>query len=133
MHASVPAETRGCLAIIDDDSAVLDALKFALSIEGFNVQIYSSGPEFFASLPEAEPACVIVNYHMPDMTGLEIASHLRADGFLVPIIMLTGLVDRMVNSRAVALGINHVLAKPPAEGELVQTIRQCLAGKETSG
>lgn len=127
MHASNPAEALGCIAIIDDDSAVLNSLRFALELEGFDVQTYSSGLEFFAALPAAEPACVIINYQMPGMNGLEIASRLRADAPLVPIIMLTGLADRALNSRASALGINYVLIKPPPDGDLVKTIRLCLA------
>ena len=97
MCAADCAEKPCRIAIIDDDSAVLDALRFSLRLEGFDVDTYSNGGAFFAAMSTHPPACVILDQHMPGMTGLEIATRLRVDGHAIPIIMLSGAVDRHSN------------------------------------
>jgi DNA-binding response OmpR family regulator len=117
-------QSIGPVAVIDNDEAVLDSLRFSLGLDGFEVSTYSNGAAFFAVFPSCSFRCVIVNQNMPDMTGLEIASRLRACGSTLPIVMLSGGMTDSVKSRALELGVNHVMAKPPREGELVQAIRQ---------
>jgi FixJ family two-component response regulator len=122
-----PLFERSIIAIVDDDDAVRESFQFALGLEGFNVRAYSNGDDFFSALPTDVPVCVIVDQQMPDTTGLEIAARLRADGLQLPIILLTGGLDSVLSSRALALGINHVLGKPPPEGDLVRLLRICLS------
>lgn len=117
----------GPVAIVDDDAAVLDSLRFLLGLQGFEILAYSSGSEFFAALAANPSSCVIVDQNMPDLTGLEIASRLRSSGSTVPIIMLTGFVTEDLKSRARALGIKHVIGKSPSsEEEVARAIHNCL-------
>jgi FixJ family two-component response regulator len=58
--------------------------------------------------------CLIVDQHMPGMTGLELAEQLRAEGNIVPIILITGWPSRTVYVRAAELGVEQALEKPPA-------------------
>jgi len=62
---------KHALLILDDDSAVRASLKFCLEIEGFEVRAYSSAHELLNedSLPAS--SCLVVDYHMPTMNGLE--------------------------------------------------------------
>jgi DNA-binding response OmpR family regulator len=64
------------------------------------------------------------------MTGLEVASRLRACGSKLPIIMLSGGMTDSLKSRALEFGVDHVMAKPPREGELLQAIRQIVGQTE---
>ena len=130
MCAADCAEKPCRIAIIDDDSAVLDALRFSLRLEGFDVDTYSNGGAFFAAMSTHPPACIILDQHMPGITGLEIATRLRVDGHAIPIIMLSGAVDRTLESRALALGISRVISKP-SDGGLGRIIRQCMAKSRT--
>jgi FixJ family two-component response regulator len=116
----------GPVAVIDDDEAVLDSLRFSLGLDGFDVATYLNGAEFFAASPSISFCCVIVDQNMPDMTGLEVASRLRAIESKLPIIMLTGGLTDSLKSRALALGVNHVMVKSPREGDLAQAIRQII-------
>ena len=67
-------------------------------------------------------ACLILNHHVPNMTGLELAERLRADGNLLPIMLITGLPSDTIVSRASDLGSSRVLDKPPSEAELLDFI-----------
>ena len=121
------------IAIVDDDSAVLDALRFSLSLEGFDVDTYSNGGEFFAAISTSThlPACVILDERMPGMTGLEIATRLHAEGCATPIIMFSGAVDRKLETRAFSLDISRVISKALG-GNLGRIIRQCIAESRTA-
>lgn len=117
----------GPVAIVDDDPAVLDSLRFLLGLQGFEILAYSSGSEFFAALAANPFSCIIVDQNMPDLTGLDIASRLRSSGSTVPIIMLTGFVTEDLKSRARALGIKEVIGKSlSSEEELIRAIHNCL-------
>jgi FixJ family two-component response regulator len=131
MHAAAFAEEPCRIAVVDDDGAVLGALRFSLRLDGFDVDAYSNGYEFFAAMPIHLPACVILDQYMPGMTGLEIAIRLRDDGYAIPIVMLSGAMDRRLETRALALGISRVISKP-LEGDLGQIIRQCIAESRTA-
>jgi two-component system response regulator FixJ len=79
------------VAVLDDDEAVCDSTRFLLETYGFAVRTYLSGATFLKDNPEVE--CMIVDYHMPDLNGLELASELRARGSRVPVIR-AGWLDR---------------------------------------
>jgi len=65
------AETPPWIAVVDDDPAVLRALSRLLRTRSFRVKTYESGQEFLAALPEGPPQCLIVDFQMPEMNGLE--------------------------------------------------------------
>ena len=70
------AETSPWIAIVDDDPAVLRALSRLLRSRAFRVKTYGSGQEFLAALPDGLPECLIVDFQMPAMNGLELQQHL---------------------------------------------------------
>ncbi len=69
------AETSPCIAIVDDDPAVLRALSRLLRSRTFRVMTYGSGQEFLAALPDGLPQCLIVDFQMPEMNGMELHQH----------------------------------------------------------
>ena len=108
------------VAIVDDDLAVRDSTRLLLELNGIAVQAYQSGREFLQAIPSV--ACLILDYHMPGMTGLELVSELRRRGFSAPTIMLTATTDPTIERRAAALGITQILRKPTEIGEIRQTL-----------
>jgi two-component system response regulator FixJ len=117
----------GIVAIVDDDLAVLESLRFLLEVMGYNVVTYASAPAFLEDQTrEIAPACMIVDHHMPFMTGLELAERLRADGILTPLMLITGALSPAISARAAQLGIKDVLEKPPREDELSRFISMYL-------
>jgi FixJ family two-component response regulator len=81
------------IAVVDDDPAVLKALSRLLRSRNFHVHTYGSGQEFLASLAAGPPDCLIVDFQMPEMNGLELQQHLLSDGNKIPTILITAHGD----------------------------------------
>ena len=109
------------IAIVDDDTAVLESLRFLFEVIGHPVQAFASAAEFLQS-ELRHFAALIVDHYMPQMTGLELAERLRADGIAIPILLVTGSPSPTIVARAAKLGINRVLEKPPIEEEVLDFI-----------
>jgi len=111
----------GAVAIVDDDDAVLDSLKFLLEMAGRTVCTYASAGAFLEDRGTS-PACLILDHHMPRMTGLQLAARLRALGMDVPVLLITASPSTAITARAAELGIERVLEKPPHEDELLRFV-----------
>lgn len=109
------------MAVVDDDPAMLDSLKFLLEISGHRVATYASAAEFLEDR-DLRPACVIIDHLMPQMTGLELAARLRSERAALPVLLITGSPSPAIIARAAQLGIEGVLEKPPAEDELLNFV-----------
>jgi two-component system, LuxR family, response regulator FixJ len=109
------------IAIIDDDAAVCESTQFLLEIYDFEVLTYRSGSEFLVENPDV--ACLIVDYQMPGMNGLEFLSELRKRGNEVPAIMMSATVSPTLQRQAAGLGIKQVLEKPLSDQALLCVIR----------
>jgi two-component system, LuxR family, response regulator FixJ len=109
------------VAIVDDDVAVRDSLRFLLEVIGHPVETFASGAEFL-NADRQHLACLILDHHMPEMTGLELAGRLRANGSDIPILLMTGWLEPAIVVRAAEIGINRILEKPPIEEDLLDFI-----------
>jgi two-component system response regulator FixJ len=108
------------VALVDDDLAVLDSWRLVLELEGYTVVAYSSAMAFLDDRT-TDPACLISDYQMPCMTGLELAARLREEGSGIPILLITGSPSRAILARAALLGID-VLEKPAHERDVMKFI-----------
>ena len=111
----------GTVAVVDDDPAVLDSLKFLLEVTGHRVAIYASAAEFLQN-PAEQLSCLILDHQMPQMTGLELVARLRNDGLSIPILLITGSLSQAIVTRAAELGIAKVLEKPLNDDDLVNFV-----------
>src|SRR4051794_32496211 len=93
--------------IVDDDSAVLSSLAFSLGVDGFAVAVFHDGDEL---LRQPQPACdcVVLDYRLPDMNGMDLAERLRARGVAAPIILITSNPAAAVRHRATAAGMKVI-------------------------
>lgn len=112
------------IAIVDDDPAVCDSTRVLLEVHDFEVSTYLSSTDFLNDSPKI--GCLIVDYHMPGLNGLELVTELRARGSEAPVIMITATTDPSVERRAVEQGIKRVLQKPLASQVLLQALRDAL-------
>ena len=80
----------GLVAVVDDDDAVRDSLRFLLEIAGYSVASYGSAAQFLHEAPIGELVCLVVDQHMPDQTGLQLVARLRAQGVTLPVALITG-------------------------------------------
>ena len=106
------------VAIVDDDPAIRDALKLLIEVTGHQVTTFASATAFLEARPRYL-ACLILDQHMPRMTGLELAAQLRQEKLRIPILLITGLPSPAIEARAAQLDIEKVLEKPPDEDDLL--------------
>jgi len=123
MHAISTAT----IVVIDDDEVVRDSLKALLEIRNFSVVEYGSGSEFLNRQDGVSPGCVILDIHMPDMTGLELLKKLRERGDHVPAILITGRRETTTQAQADSLGAIALLDKPISHPALFAAIASALA------
>jgi two-component system, LuxR family, response regulator FixJ len=110
------------IAVVDDDVAVCDSMRVLLEAYNLDVLTYLSGSDFLRENPDV--ACVIVDYQMPGLDGLDFIAELRQRGSTVPAIMITAISKPGVAPRAAELGIRQVLQKPLSGQVLLRAIRE---------
>ena len=110
------------VAVVDDDEAVRDSLRFLLESVGFEVSLYASAREFLCAAKPDEIGCLVLDQHMPDQTGLQLVSRLRDVGSAVPVALITGSPSPDLVERAKLLGVKTVLEKPLADELLLDFV-----------
>jgi FixJ family two-component response regulator len=113
----------GVVAIVDDDTAVVESLQFLLEAAGQKVVAYTSALAFLED-SDSQPRCLIVDYHMPHMTGLDLTAKLRSGGSSLPVLLVTGLSSPAIVERAAELGVAAVLEKPVDENTVLTFVEQ---------
>lgn len=120
------AKKAGTVLIVDDDAAVRSALKFALEVEGLSVRLYDGPAALLADMDLPRRGCLVVDYRMPGMDGLQLVGALRTRNVALPVILITGRANAQLRRFAANSGIGYVLEKPLSDGALVESIRSAL-------
>ena len=114
------------LLIIDDDRALRDALRRALSLAGYEIATAADAEEAQVEIARQPPDAVVLDIGLPGVDGLELCRRLRATGDRVPVLMLTAwdtVEDRIDGLDA---GADDYLVKPFDMGELKARLRALL-------
>jgi len=111
--------------IVDDDEGVRLSIEFLLRSEGLAPVTYASAQALLeiALLPAG---CILTDFHMPGMDGLELQSRLSKKGIRLPVIIMTGFGDVSAAVRAMKAGAIDFLEKPFAEDQLLVAVRRAL-------
>lgn len=112
--------------VVDDDPAVLSSLKFSLEIEGLSVSCFHSGTELLAVADSLKSGCMVIDYHLFDMNGLELLGKLRDRSISIPALLITSYPSAVVRKRAAEAGA-QIVEKPLLGNLLVDAIRGVLA------
>jgi DNA-binding NtrC family response regulator len=113
--------------VVDDDAAVREAVGSLIRSAGLKVQTFGSAQEFLAT-PRAElPSCLVLDVHLPGLSGLDLQQELANSGVQIPIIFLSGRGDIPTSVRAIKAGALEFLTKPFADEELLDAIRSGIA------
>ncbi|CAN7503178.1 response regulator [Phenylobacterium sp. LjRoot164] len=113
--------------IADDDREVLNALKFALELEGYQVGAFETGRTLLEAASGARAACLVIDQKLPDTTGLELIMRLRASGVATPSVLITTNLPTHLRIRATTLAI-PIVEKPLLTDALFATIRELIGG-----
>ena len=113
--------------IVDDDDAVRDSLRVLLESLGFEVRDYNSAVDFLARRCADAKACLLLDLHMPVMSGLDLLEHMQAKGLQLPTIVITGRGDPLLKERALRSGALELIDKPVADDALLGAIGRAFA------
>jgi FixJ family two-component response regulator len=117
-------QTAPIMTVVDDDSAVRAALMFALQAEGYEVRAFADAESLLSECEVAHPGCLIIDYGLPRLNGLELMRRLRDRGVVTPAVLITTLRPG-VRAVAAALGV-PVVEKPLLTDTLMDTVRQLI-------
>ena len=115
------------VVVIDDGNSVRESLQSLIRSAGFAVRVFDSGEQFLKSGYLRKAACLVLDMHMPGMTGTELHRHLLANGYEVPVVFITAYAgDEEARAQAFANGALAYLIKPFDEEELLRAIHSAL-------
>ena len=115
------------VAVVDDDESVRLALSSVLRSMGFEVLLFSSAEEFLQSRNRDSIGCLILDWHMPGMNGLQLQTHARDNGWSIPIVFLTAHHTEERHAQALDAGAIAFLSKPVDSERLLEAVRTALA------
>jgi two-component system response regulator FixJ len=119
-------KSENTIYIVDDDPAVRDALAVVFELEGFAVESYESGDAFLEAALARQPACVILDVHMPGRSGLDVLKALNAEHYPAPIFIISGQGDIPMAVSAVKQGAFDFIEKPFDADTVVERVREAL-------
>ena len=112
------------LLLVDDEPKLTEFLKVELEVEGYEVEVAADGASGLIALRgEPGPDLVLLDWNLPDFTGLDICRRIRATGMTVPVLMLTGYDEVKDKVEALDAGVDDYLVKPFSIEELLARLR----------
>jgi FixJ family two-component response regulator len=130
---SVPMEMvpqQLSVALVDDESAVRKALSRLLRSSGIQVEAFASGYEFVECLRNGSWQVVLLDMHIPGLSGFEVLEQIRKERPDLAVIMITGYEGTDVRQRAYEAGAQGFLLKPFMYSELLGIVRTLSGGTQ---
>jgi len=110
------------ISIVDDDASIREALKSLMRSVQFDVEAFASAEEFLASERVKDTACLILDVHLPGMSGFELQNLLNTERRDIPVIFITAHADDASRERALKAGAIEFLSKPVRRETLFKAI-----------
>ncbi len=121
------ANAGAVVLVVDDDVSVREGLEGLLTAAGLQCQLYASANDFLRAARPDAPSCLVLDVHLPESSGLEVAATLRARGDLLPVVFITGRGTIPISVQAMKLGAIEFLQKPFGQDELLRAIDLAIA------
>lgn len=113
--------------VVDDDEDIRTSLSRALAKRGYQVETHSSAASFLAAWHAGRAGCVVLDYGMPGMNGLELQRHMIAEDIPLPIIFVSGHGGVPESVQAIKGGAIDFLEKPFRQADLLERIETALS------
>lgn len=123
-RAGIPL--KPVIYVVDDDDGVRRALATLLRTIGYSTVVFASPTEFLTQYDPDRPSCLLLDVHMPGMSGLEVQQQLIRSGSMLPVILMTGHGNVPMAVQAMKNGAVGFLQKPFNKDELLDQIRPAL-------
>ena len=112
--------------VVDDDISVRESLELLIRCEGWQPETFSSGQEFLSRPRALVPSCLVLDFSLPGLNGLELQKRIAVERTYMPIIFITGYRDVPITVQAMKAGALEFLTKPFGEDALLSAIRAAL-------
>jgi two-component system OmpR family response regulator len=113
---------RNTILVVDDEESILDAVTSALRYEGFDVRGVANGGDALASIAERAPDLIVLDWMLPDRSGIDLERDLRERGFSMPILFLSAKDAIEDKVDALTAGADDYVTKPFSLAELVARV-----------
>ena len=113
--------------VVDDDEHFVTAISRVLKVAGYSVRSYQNARNFLVAPVEKDPGCILLDYRLPGLSGLELQNRLGARTDVPPIIFLSGYGDVPTSVRAMKSGAVDFLTKPVKREVLLAAVKTALA------
>lgn len=113
--------------IVDDEEPVRNSLAFLLGTAGFAVRTHASASAFLDIASGIRNGCLVTDLRMPDIDGVELLRRLRAEGAMLPAIVVTGHGDVQMAVEAMKSGALDFIEKPFSDEMLIASIERAVA------
>ena len=121
---------RATVFIVDDDASVRKALARSIQAAGLNVKTFASAREFLDQGPPEGPGCLVLDFRLPGLSGLDLQAELNSRNIRTPVIFITGHGDIPVSVKAMKDGAVDFLTKPFKINTLLGVIRDAIQKDE---
>ncbi len=112
--------------VVDDDISVRESLELLIRCEGWQPETFASGQEFLKRPRALVPSCLVLDFCLPGLNGLELQKRIAVERTDMPIIFITGYRDVHMTVQAMKAGAVEFLTKPFGEDALLTSIRAAL-------
>jgi two-component system, LuxR family, response regulator FixJ len=112
------------IGVIDDDVRMLESIGEWLAATGYEAHLFESAEAFLLDEAFARVACVIADVGLPGMNGIELISALKAKGWTIPIILITGRDTAEIKGACQEAGAFALRAKPFDPNEMIRLLRR---------
>ena len=111
--------------VVDDDPAVRGSLQFCLEVQGYRVKTYSCGADILDDVDLPVSGCLVIDYRLPDINGLDVLAQLRHRNITLPAILVTTHPNQLVRARAKAAEV-RIIEKPLLNEALFEGISEAM-------
>jgi two-component system, chemotaxis family, CheB/CheR fusion protein len=112
--------------VVDDDRAIREAMGDLLQQNGYSVELFGDGPTFLKAYRPGREGCLLVDVLMPAMSGVQLIERLKAEGYQLPAIVITGSGDVPMAVQAMKAGAVDFIEKPVGHAELLASVKRAL-------
>jgi len=116
--------TKTYVAVVDDDESICRSFGRLLRAAGLQPVIYDSAESFLADTKHPQFGCLVLDIQLGEMSGIELARRLSAEGERTPVVFITAHDDPEARSAADALGCSAYFRKTDSGKEVLETIRK---------
>ena len=120
------------VAIVDDEEPIRKALRRLLRASGMEAEGYASGQEFLDAAATQKPDCLVLDLHMPGMSGLQLLNTMRSGKEKVPTVIITAHDEAETREQCLAAGACAYLRKPLEDRLLLNAISAAIRSRAVS-